>query len=205
MQRIFLPIFTALLSFLAFCLSNPAGQYAGKGTLYVTNNSPYSIYNLYLSSSGAFGNDLLSAGIDPGRRGSVQGITPGTYTVKLRTLEGFCARIDGVTLAADSTVILVLVDSVFSQCPAGIGTLRIINTSETAVYNLYVRPWGTVDWGNDLLGEDVLLPGAGFDIKDLPSGIYDARAQTRNGSSYSQIFKQTVEDGTVTVWTITNL
>jgi hypothetical protein len=202
LKTAFSPLSIFLLVF--SCSNNPSGP-TGKGALSIANGSSYTVYNLYIEDSTGFGVDILARNIGKGGNASVGGILPGIHAVKIRTLEGYCAVVNGISFAADSTSSLVLADSLFSQCPAGIGTLQVINSTNITIYYLFVRPWGTTTWSTDLLGTNMIGPGDGFYVNNLASGIYDARVETRDGSRFAQIIKKTVESGSIAVWIVTSM
>lgn len=99
---------------------------------------------------------------------------------------------DGSKTAEASKVIVV----------SAVGTLRVSNQSEYAVWYIYASA-STSAWGNDLLGSSTLLAGNYKDFT-LPVGTYYFRAET--SSTYNVYWQTTnmftiTEGGTFT-WTL---
>lgn len=56
-------------------------------------------------------------------------------------------------------------------------TVNVINESGRDIWYLYISPSDAEDWGEDLLGDEVILDGESFVVTDLPEGVYDMRAE----------------------------
>lgn len=53
------------------------------------------------------------------------------------------------------------------------------------LYRLHVSPSSAASWGADLLGDDVIVYGAGVKVSDIPGGSYDVRLVDEDGDTYS--------------------
>lgn len=179
-----------------------------RSQLYIVNATGYTLYNLYVApvASDDFGKDQLPSEIKPSKDSWVKSIEPGLYRIKIRSLEGQCTILDSITLKKDSVKTITLVDSVFSRCQAGYGTIKILNSTSERIYYVNIRPYGTLDWGPDILdSKETVSINGGKDIFNYPSGIYDIRVQTRLNLYHQQLFKQTLEPGSIIIWNVTSL
>ena len=61
------------------------------------------------------------------------------------------------------------------------GQILVQNQSSHTIYYIYASPCSSSDWGNDLLGSDVLPSGRSFYI-DVVAGCWDLRAEAQNGT-----------------------
>jgi hypothetical protein len=57
----------------------------------------------------------------------------------------------------------------------GDSTLTINNDSSYALIGIYLSPTTSVSWGNDLLGNEVLVPGEVFEVSGIECDTYDIR------------------------------
>ena len=53
--------------------------------------------------------------------------------------------------------------------------LTIENESSFTMIGIYLSPTSSVQWGEDLLGRDVLEPGDSLEISGIECGVYDIR------------------------------
>jgi hypothetical protein len=67
-------------------------------------------------------------------------------------------------------------------CVAEDSTLTIDNQSDYALHSLYVAPIDAIDWGPDLLGGDVLLPGEYMTV-GLDCDTYDVLISDELGAT----------------------
>lgn len=62
-------------------------------------------------------------------------------------------------LATMSVVVLMASGCSDSNAPDNHSTLKVVNTADHSVWYVFVRDCGTEDWGDDLLGADVVNIG----------------------------------------------
>lgn len=85
----------------------------------------------------------------------------------------------------------------------GAGAVRVENASYESLWYLYISPASASDWGQDQLGDSVIVPGASLTITDVPSGTYDLKAVTEDGSE-AYVWSFSVVSGSTTRITISN-
>jgi hypothetical protein len=85
---------------------------------------------------------------------------------------------------------LFLLAGVFSASAQNLPSIRITNNTGYDVYYIYISPSDSDDWGEDVLGDDILLDGHSVNIQlDHPlggDGIYDICLEDEDGDSYSK-------------------
>ena len=65
-------------------------------------------------------------------------------------------------------------------CGGGDSTITVWNDSSYAIEDIYVTEVGTFDWGPDLLGNDVLLPGEDISVV-VDCDTYDIKVVDETG------------------------
>ncbi len=83
---------------------------------------------------------------------------------------------------------------------ARLASLEVINASGVDIWYLYVAPSEDNTWGDDRLGRDILFDGDAYLISNLPDGLYDVRAEDRNGNLIGEAWELALR-GDVT-WTV---
>ena len=83
------------------------------------------------------------------------------------------------------TSALVLVGAMSTAALADRRDFNLNNTSDYVIRHAYVSPTTDVDWGDDILGRDVLNPGetweVGFDRFDPGTCMWDVKVVTEEG------------------------
>ena len=82
----------------------------------------------------------------------------------------------------------------------GIGVITVMNESDLAVSYLYASSCQEDEWGDDLLGSDVLASGAHLEVP-LNSGCWDLKAIAADGQEV-ETYTVDLADGDVIVWTV---
>ncbi len=146
----------------------PAGA-----TLEITNESNANVWYVYVSpaDSDEWGEDWLRDDIiDVGETYTIAGIPEGTYDVKAEDEEGQVVEIAWeVVLEGDMTWTI-----------SGLAAIEVINESDDTITYLYISPVESTSWGEDLLGQDVIEPGASYVLEGLEQGSYDMKATDSN-------------------------
>ena len=74
---------------------------------------------------------------------------------------------------------------------ADIRSFTVWNNTGTSIAKLFVSPFEIVDWGDDVLGTDVLSPDEGwevmFDRFDAGKCLYDIKVITKDGNEVKAI------------------
>ncbi|GHV94906.1 hypothetical protein AGMMS50293_12260 [Spirochaetia bacterium] len=73
---------------------------------------------------------------------------------------------------------------VFSAAAAG-PVVTVINETGYDIYFLYFSPSDSDEWGEDLLGDEILESGFSFDITLPAGGKWDVLAEDEDGDSYT--------------------
>jgi hypothetical protein len=87
-------------------------------------------------------------------------------------------------------------------------SINIVNNTGYTIYELYVSPSESDEWGEDILGETVLENGNSFTIQ-LPSplnqvSVYDIGAEDEDGDAYIK-WELTVTNNARIVFTLEDL
>ncbi len=82
-------------------------------------------------------------------------------------------------------------------------SIEIANESGKDVWYVYLSPSKADDWGEDWLGDDVILDGSTHTIVGIPEGIYDVIARDENGDEI-EVYWGVELEGTLT-WDISGL
>ncbi|MEZ0396578.1 MAG: hypothetical protein ABWK53_09150, partial [Anaerolineales bacterium] len=165
----------------------------GDATLTIINNSGVTIFYAYVSPSSSpnWGEDVLGAyTIENGGSFVVSGIVPGVYDLKVEdSNHNIIETAMGVTISGN---VEWTVTGQGGSGPAGGGqsggqagtvTLNIVNNSGRDIFQLYLVPQNSANWGPDQLGGDTIPNGTSYQITDIPAGYYDFRAVDPNGQN----------------------
>ena len=60
-------------------------------------------------------------------------------------------------------------------------TVQIHNTSAWNIHELYISPTSTEEWGDDLLGDQIVQTGQYAELGDVPCNDYDVRIVDEDG------------------------
>jgi opacity protein-like surface antigen len=74
---------------------------------------------------------------------------------------------------------------VFTAAAADPVIITVINNTGEDIYYLYVSRSDSDDWGDDLLDDDVLEPGEGYQVS-LPPGTWDIQVEDDWGDTYTK-------------------
>ncbi len=178
-------------------------DFPSNSILEVTNNSSYTITQLYVSPSTdtIWGlNCLENYTIEPGANHRLSGILPGVYDMKASENSGRTTTRMGVTFEIGETVSWVVTDDDFS----GAARLVVVNNSSYTIGYLFVSPSSDSTWGSNQLGTFVISPGDSFTIENIPDGIYDFLAVTLDDQLEAGRSMVVMESGAITTWTLTS-
>jgi hypothetical protein len=85
---------------------------------------------------------------------------------------------------------LFLLAGTFSVSAQNLPSVRITNNTGFDVYYVYISPSSSDDWGEDMLGDDILLDGYSVDIQlGYPLSrvsTYDIYLEDEEGDTYSK-------------------
>jgi hypothetical protein len=83
---------------------------------------------------------------------------------------------------------LFLLAGVFSVSAQNLPSIRITNNTGYDVYYIYISPSDSEDWGDNFLGDDILLDGHSINIRlDYPLSsfdTYDFYLEDEDGDTY---------------------
>lgn len=65
--------------------------------------------------------------------------------------------------------------------PAAAESVKIVNQSEWGIYQFFLSPADTDNWGPDQLREHVIEPNTAATLSDVPCGIYDVKLVDQEG------------------------
>ena len=82
-------------------------------------------------------------------------------------------------------------------------SIEITNESGTAIWYVYLSPSKSDDWGEDWMGDDVILDGQTHTIVGIPEGVYDVMAADEN-SDEIEVYWDVELEGEIT-WSISGL
>jgi hypothetical protein len=103
---------------------------------------------------------------------------------------------------------LFLLAGVFSVSAQSLPSIRITNNTGFDVYYAYISPSDTDEWGEDFLGDDILLDGHSINIRlNHPLSIidtYDFYLEDEDGDSYYK-FEVKITNNTRLVFTEADL
>lgn len=79
-------------------------------------------------------------------------------------------------------------------------TLEIVNRSGIDIWYVHLSPSKSDDWGEDQLGDDLIRDGETYTLEGIPSGVYDLRAEDRDGETIGVMWEvDLVDDLSLTV------
>ena len=84
--------------------------------------------------------------------------------------------------------------------PDGEGTITVTNNSSIALDEIYSSTCDEDEWGDDLMGVEVLEPGEEIDIT-VEVGCWDIKAVAEDGQEIDD-YSITIEDGDELEWTV---
>jgi hypothetical protein len=83
---------------------------------------------------------------------------------------------------------LFLLAGAFAVSAQNLPAIRITNNTGYDIYYIYISPSESDEWGDDFLGDDILLDGHSINIRlDYPLStvdIYDICVEDEDGDSY---------------------
>jgi hypothetical protein len=82
-------------------------------------------------------------------------------------------------------------------------SLALTNQSETELWYVYISPAKAEDWGEDWLGDEVILAGQTHTIGGIPEGLYDVRIEDKDGVAVEERWEVTLEGETA--WRISGM
>ncbi|MBC8452508.1 MAG: hypothetical protein H8D65_01470 [Spirochaetes bacterium] len=80
------------------------------------------------------------------------------------------------------------------------GTLIVENQSEETIFFMYISNANSMNWGDDVLGDDVINPGDKYRLP-VPSGYYDVQIANFFNIELDSIYDQLVLPGESTTIT----
>jgi len=103
---------------------------------------------------------------------------------------------------------LFLCAGVFALYAQNLPSVRIVNNTGYAIYHVFVSPSSLDEWGNELLGEDILEDGETFTVR-LPQplsadNVYDFGISDEDGDVYYK-WEVTVTNNVRIVFTLDDL
>jgi hypothetical protein len=164
-------------------------------TLEITNQSGAEIWYVYISPTEAedWGEDWLGEEdvIPEGETHLITGIPAGTYDIRVEDQLGEAVEIIWEAEIAEDLTWTVL----------GVGSLKVVNASETDIVYLYIAPTGSDSWGQDWLGEDqVIAAGESYVIENVPVDVYDIKATDVEDQNVETLY--TVQLSGEDTWTV---
>jgi len=190
-----------------FLLVGLAGFAAAQSLPSVTivNNTGYTIYYLYLSStaSDSWGNDMLGSEVlRSGYQISVN--LPyalnvvNRYDIKAVDSDGDSYFKWNVSVSANSRIEFTMADyssssSSSTSTPTPVQSLpsiTIVNNTGYTIWYIYLSSTASSSWGNDMLGSSVLMNGNSYTV-NLPYALnavnrYDIKVVDSDGDSYTK-------------------
>ena len=159
---------TATLKSASAATPEPSPESSGAALL-ITNDSDTSVSYVYISpaDSDEWGEDKLGGDvIGTGESYLITDIPAGTYDLKAED--------------EDEEVIEftweVVLDGNVTWTISGLSAIEVSNDSDDAITYLFISPVESTTWGDDVLGQDVIEPGASYWLKGLERGSYDMKA-----------------------------
>lgn len=76
------------------------------------------------------------------------------------------------------------------------GGLEIVNQSGNDIWYIYLSPSKADEWGEDWLGDDIIRDGETHVIEGVPDGIYDLRAEDRDGEAIELVWEMDLAEVT---------
>lgn len=153
----------------------------------IRNNSQWDIHYIYLSAnhSQEWGSDHLGSTILNTGESFTINVRPGTYDLKMIDEDGDeCIQMD---FNINNALSWSFGDSEWLDCigsssssSSSTNDVTFVNTSLWDIYNMYISPSSSSDWGSDRLGSNILNSGETYSVS-LPSGTYDIKLVDEDG------------------------
>ena len=170
------------------------------GEYKITNGSSYSMTEMYFVQAGSssWGVNQLpsSTSIAAGGAFTLTSISPGYHDLKVVFSSGY-------SYVSYSTNVIAGYTTWAPINGPNTGWLRVVNSSSYTVWDFYLKKAGASSWGSDLLQTYISTGGFTWTLKDIPSGYYDAEADT-SGTFYWQSFNFDITAGATRSWTLIN-
>jgi len=71
--------------------------------------------------------------------------------------------------------------------------LEIANQSGADIWYVYLSPSKAEEWGEDRLGDDIVRDGETYVIEGVPNGVYDLRAEDKEGEAIEVVWEMDLE------------
>jgi hypothetical protein len=169
--------------------------------LLVVDSSSFTITAVYASQSNTtWGSNWLGgATISPGASYAISNLPAGYLNIKITTSDSGRYALHLKYLPSGGTDTLVIDDAGLPTTPHG--SLKIVNTSSTEIYYLYMRTSGTSTWSDDMLGQSTVPAGQSLQVNVLDPGTYDFRVESYSGTS-AEIDGSDITAGELLTWTV---
>lgn len=145
-------------------------------SLTIVNVSNLALYEMYVTSVGAttWGPDLLGGqALFPDESITVDTVCD-YYDVMVVDQVGTECVLTGIDVCGVNAE-LRITDAFLASCGFGpTSELTIENASNFDIYEVYLAPVGSNNWGRELLGNVILRPDDLLTIYDIECGVYDA-------------------------------
>jgi hypothetical protein len=171
----------------------------------ITNQTGYTAFFLYFSpsSSTEWGNDLLGrnvllSGSSWKHRLSSNHRAGTLYDIRLTDLDGDTYSKFQIPISANQNIVFNIADIDLGNLqPTQTQSLppprmqdipvRIFNRTGYHVWHVYVSPSSSSEWGQDRLGNDVLMNGANVTVRINSPGRFDIRLVDSDGDTYTKM------------------
>ena len=196
-----------LLGAAALLIPAAAAVAQSGGVVTISNQSSWSIYQLYISptSSNEWGPDLLgSTVISTGSGHTLMGVSCNSYDVKIVDEDSDECIINNVRLCdgqssweiTNENLLACQAETAASSAPTPItgagsytppsttSSVEIVNNSWWSIYQLYLSPTSSSEWGPDQLGAEVISSeGDTFSLNGIPCDNYDVKIIDEDGDA----------------------
>ncbi|SDW07340.1 hypothetical protein [Marinobacter mobilis] len=186
-------MFKKMLALSALLLMISSKVVAFDGYVEVTNNTGYDIYYLYVSNEerddweeDVLGDDVLMDG-DTIRVNLRKQPSP-VFDIRAEDEDGDTYTVWGLNVAKrDLVLTLDHLDSANEPSGDFDGYVEVTNNTGYDIYYLYVSNEERDDWGEDVLGDDILTDGetVRVTVRDEASSVFDIRAEDEDGDTYT--------------------
>ena len=78
-------------------------------------------------------------------------------------------------------VFLALAACLLIALPAAANDIKIVNSSQWAIYHFQLSPTDNENWGPDQLQDHVVQPNSSFTLKGVPCDTYDVKLIDEDG------------------------
>ncbi len=180
----------------------------------VTNDSGADICYLFIAPASAsdWGDDILGAKDVIATGDTIEFTIAANETYDLRAdncSEETVEELDDVYLPATENANWVIdgadgrTEETTAATTASSGELILVNSASDTICYLYIAPKTSPDWGQDLLGDDALAPGASITFEIDADVEYEALAQNCDQGTMSEVESLVLGDGEVGEWEVT--